>query len=393
MTDSIERRSSPVRATRRRFLEVSAASAALLATPWVRRAEAATIQMRALMWGSYLMPDVIAEYEKTYDVSFSPTFFDGNSEAYNKLRVGGTRDFDLVQADGFWPSLYYREGLIRAFDYAAIRNTAHYYPAFQPSNFRLLVDAPTGATFGVPYCWGGYGITYNMSRVDPEKVQSLEILFAPEMAGQLLTSARFEENIAVTGILVSAEMGTQTAPRPDGKPFNPYVLTDEELAEVERRLIAQKSLLLTRYPDNQTLASLLQAGAATTAAEFSQSYRKLNQMNAAGEIPDKFGHVLRPKEGALGWIDTWLISSGVQDGPRLDAAMGFIDMMISPELMAKLAREAGSCSTIDWRADATDLEKELFLMDRSDDIASMHQFDQPSSPEKWERVWSNMQAA
>ena len=37
------------------------------------------------------------------------SFFDGNSEAYNKLRVGGPNEFDLVQADGFWPQLYFQE--------------------------------------------------------------------------------------------------------------------------------------------------------------------------------------------------------------------------------------------------------------------------------------------
>ena len=44
------------------------------------------------------------------------------------------------------------------------------------------------------------------------------------------TSARFEENIALAGILAAHEMGTIEAERPDGKPFNPYVLTDDELA-------------------------------------------------------------------------------------------------------------------------------------------------------------------
>ncbi len=37
------------------------------------------------------------------------SFFDGNSEAYNKLCVGGPNEFDLVQTDGFWPQLYFQE--------------------------------------------------------------------------------------------------------------------------------------------------------------------------------------------------------------------------------------------------------------------------------------------
>ena len=52
-------------------------------------------------------------FEEKNNVKFVTSFFDGNSEAYNKLRVGGGKEFDLVQADGFWPQLYHREGLIR----------------------------------------------------------------------------------------------------------------------------------------------------------------------------------------------------------------------------------------------------------------------------------------
>ncbi|MDF2996668.1 MAG: extracellular solute-binding protein, partial [Xanthobacteraceae bacterium] len=32
-------------------------------------------------------------------------------------------------------------------------------------------------------------------------------------------------------------------------------------------------------------------------------------------------------------------------------------------------------------------------MDRTNELSDMYMFDQPSSPEKWERVWSRMQAA
>jgi hypothetical protein len=47
--------------------------------------------------------------------------------------------------------------------------------------------------------------------------------------------------------------------------------------------------------------------------------------------------------------------------------------------------------------DVTDmLPKEdvsLLMLDRTAELRGLHMFDQPSSPEKWERVWSEVEAA
>jgi len=385
---------SPAGFDRRKALKtIAAGAAAALATPYVRPASAAPTTLRALMWEVYAIPEVIKAFEDKHNVKFSPTFFDGNSEAYNKLRVGGTRDFDLVQADGFWPGLYYREKLIRAIDYAKIPNTAKVFPVFKPDRFKLLTDEATGKHFGVTWCWGSYGTTYNTALMPKDKVQSIECLFDPEFSGRLATSARFEENIALAGILVATRMGTKDKPRPDGKPFNPYVLTDEELAGVEKLLIEQKKLLLTRYNDNNTLQQLLESGAIAAAPEFAQSYRVLLAKKAKGEIDADFAHQLIPKEGGLGWVDTWLVTSGVADGPTLTLCEQFMDMMLAPEIMKQQALIGGASTTIDIRSIATPEEQKLYLMDRTEELSDMYMFDQPSSTEKWERVWSRMQAA
>ncbi len=66
-------------------------TAAALATPYIRPASAAVTSLRALMWEGYVLPDVVAAFEEEHQVKFAPSFFDGNSEAYNKLKLGGTR--------------------------------------------------------------------------------------------------------------------------------------------------------------------------------------------------------------------------------------------------------------------------------------------------------------
>ncbi|MBL9034531.1 MAG: twin-arginine translocation signal domain-containing protein, partial [Rhodospirillaceae bacterium] len=101
--------------SRRRLLRGAAVAAGAAAfrpcAPFISNAEAAETTLRLLMWQPYAMKDAIAAFEKDTGARFSPTFFDGNSEAFNKMKVGGTKDFDIVQADGFWPRLYFKQGL------------------------------------------------------------------------------------------------------------------------------------------------------------------------------------------------------------------------------------------------------------------------------------------
>jgi spermidine/putrescine-binding protein len=377
--------------TRRSILVAGAATA--LAAPFVRPSWAAPDTVRALMWEAYLLPDQITAFEESNKVKFVPSFFDGNSEAYNKLRVGGSKEFDLVQADGFWPQLYFREGLLREVDYSKVPNSSGYLPEFGAEVFKVLSDPQSGKKIGFPFCWGAYGITYDAGKVQPERTETLECMFSSDYSGMLSTSARFEENIALAALLVTERLGSRDKPRPDGKPFNPYVLSDEELAEVEKLLIQQKSLLLTRYQDNPTLFQLLQSGAVVAATEFAQVFRQLLTAEAQGAAPVDFRHALKMKEGGLGWVDTWLVTSGVQDGKKFDLCNSFIDLMISPTVMKKIGEVAGCSTTVDLRSISNETERKLFLMDRSNEIADLFMFDQPSSPEKWERVWSNVQAA
>ncbi|WP_439622976.1 ABC transporter substrate-binding protein [Shinella sp.] len=377
--------------TRRSIL--AAGTTAALTMPFIRPSWAAPDQVRALMWEAYLLPDQITAFEETNKVKFVPTFFDGNSEAYNKLRVGGSKEFDLVQADGFWPQLYYREKLLRTVDYAKVPNASGYLPEFQAAAFDVLSEPEAGGKIGFPFCWGAYGITYDAGKVAPGKTETLECMFNADYSGMLSTSSRFEENIALAALLVTDRLGSRTKPRPDGKPFNPYVLTDEELAEIEKLLVQQKALLLTRYQDNPTLFQLLQSGAVVAATEFAQVFRQLLTAESQGAPAVDFRHALKMKEGGLGWVDTWLVTSGVEDGPKLDLCYDFIEIMISAPVMKKIGEVAGCSTTVDLRAISTEDERKLFLMDRSSEIADLFMFDQPSSPEKWERVWSNVQAA
>lgn len=382
--------------SRRHLLGGAALAAGAVAfrpcAPFISNAEAAETTLRLLMWQPYAMKDAIAAFEKDTGARFSPTFFDGNSEAFNKMKVGGTKDFDIVQADGFWPRLYFKQGLTQGVDYGKIPNMANVFPEFLPSSFKLLATEDGATNVAAPNCWGGYGITVNSSKVAAEDIGSIGLLLNEKYAGKLSTNSRFEENIALMGILAASNLGTINGERPDGKPFNPYNLTDAELEETKKLLIAQKKLLMTRYQDYDALDRLMRGGAIWAAPEFAETYRHLTVLKKEGKLDFEVQHVLKPKEGGLGWVDTWMISSGA-DSERVELAHKWINQYLTKENFAEVVRSTGYGGTVDVRELLNAEEIALYFQEKSADASQLHMFDQPSSPEKWERIWSDVEAS
>ncbi len=384
--------------SRRSFLKAGVAGAATALSvrsqgPFIRDAGAATLELRWLGWEHYNVKSLTAEFEKKHKVKVSAGFFDGNSEAWNKLRAGGTKDFDLVMADGFWPRLYGKQGLVQPVDFGRLSNLKDVFSDFIPPAFPLLQEENGSRMIAAPNCWGGYGFTVNTDKVADADSESVGLLFNEKYKGHLSTSARFEENIALAGILAAHQMGTINGPRPDGKSFNPYVLTDEELAECKRLLIKQKGLLVNRWNDEDTLERLLRAQVVWASPEWSGIYRRIHFDKLDGKTKLNMKHVLRPKEGGLGWVDTWGITSGVTDSEKLEIAHEWINFRLQRENMVVVATEIGWAPTVDVRDLIPERYVETLFLNETSAIQGLYQFDAPSSPEKWERIWSEVEAA
>lgn len=384
--------------TRRSFIKQTGwgvAGAATMASvgPWVRTSKAAQLELRWLGWEHYNVKSLTAEFEKMHDCKVSAGFFDGNSECYNKLRAGGTEDFDLCMADGFWPRLYAKQGLTQPVDYNKISNMKYVFPDFLPPNYVLLREEDGQNMIAAPNCWGGYGFTVNMDKVAEEDRDSVYLMFNPKYKGHLCVSSRFEENIALAGILACTRMGTKDKPRPDGKPFNPYVLTDAELEECKKLLIQQKGLLVTRWQDEKTLERLLRSQVVWAAPEWSGVYRLIEFDRLDGKTKLNMTHVLQPKEGGLGWVDTWCVTSGVKDPDKLALCYEWINFRLSRETGVVVAKEIGWSPTVDVRDLIPKRYVDTLFLNQTSAIKNLYQFDAPSSPEKWERIWSEVEAA
>ena len=379
---------------RRQVMKTAMAAAGVaVAAPFVRKAEAATPTLRMLIWGAYLVQETVNEFESQFGAKIAAQFFDGNSEAFNKMRAGGTADFDLVMADGFWPRLYLKSGLVQPMDPAKVPNLSASFETFQPDSYELLTDKATGDRIGIQNCWGTYGITMNLSHIEEADRDSLNVMFDDKYAGHLTTGARFEENIALAGILAATQLGTKDGPRPDGEAFNPYQLTDAELEAAKQLLIKQKKLLVTRYQDYDQLEKLMRPGVVWASPEFGENFRRLTRARRAGEIDFDVAHLMHPKEGGLGWVDSWQLSSATKDPAIIDLAHAWVNHFVSVKSMTRVAMGVGNAPCYDIREGISKEDASLLMLDRTQEMKGLHMFDQPSSPEKWEQVWNEVEAS
>lgn len=388
-----ESRSSK-RFSRRKFLKSSAAAATTaVAFPHIRNAAAATPTIRNLQW-NYVPYNDIPGFEAEYGCKIESQFFDGNAQAYNKMKLGGTEDFDVVMADGFWPRQYLKSGLIQPIDQSKLTNLEYVHKEFLPEGGYDLLHDKEGTRIGSHQCWGSYGITANTSRIgEGDRTSLIRTMWNENYSQHIATSARFEENIANAGIIAAHQLGTKDDPRPDGNPFNPYIQTEEELVLSKELLIQQKPLVLMRFVDQSSAEALMRSGAVWAFQEWANTYRTMKQAYWAGDIDFDVSHALQPEEGGLGWIDSYQLSSGTTDSELIELIHHWFNWILKPENQHNVAVNGGTSPCVDVSDMLTAKEAELMMSDRVDELHGLYMFDQPSDPERWEKIWSEVQAA
>ena len=166
----------------------------------------------------------------------------------------------MVMADGFWPRLYFRQGLTQAVDYGKIPNMAGVFPEFLPPNFKLLADE-SGEQQGRGAELLGRLRHHRQHLAGRRRRHRLDRPAAQrEVCRPFLDQLALRGEHRADGHSRGDQAGHHRRRAADGKPFNPYNLTDEELEETKKLLIEQKKLLLTRYQDYDALDRLMRGG-------------------------------------------------------------------------------------------------------------------------------------
>lgn len=303
------------RIDRRNFLIGSAAAGALIAAPTVLRA--ASKELRILTWEGYAEPEWVDPFKQATGAEVKIVYVGSADEMFAKMQGSQGADFDVVTFDTSIFSRYIDANLLSPLDLAKMPNASNLAPEFHKVDAIVRGDEQ----FGLPFAWGSLPMVYDADAF-PTPPDSWEVMWDPQYAQQLI-SMDDANNCITWGALVL------------GLP-QPYNLSDADFEKVKQKLIEQKKLLLSYF-----------AGFDEGVNMFAQNNIKVMYSMGEPQVPalKKKGvnaALAIPKEGALGWLDCWVVSAGVKDA---DLAHQWIDGCLAGSVGTILTNKAGYGNT------------------------------------------------
>lgn len=266
-------------------------------------------RLSILEWSGYELPEFWLPFAEQYPgVNPEHTFFTEDAEAFAKLQSGF--DTDLVHPCSPWWNLYVQEGLVKPIDTSRLQN----WRGIDPN--MAAMGQFDGQQYFIPWDWG-----YESILVRTDKVQTIPTSWAdlanPEYAGHLALWDSGEANHIVAALALG---------------FDPWTTTAEQDAQIQQWLLDLKPNLLTYWVDFVELAQMMAAGDVWVASNaWADTYKSLLDEG----VPVQY---IEPREGKLGWVCGYGISSQAQN-PEL--ALAYIDAMIAPESMAAFSNTYG----------------------------------------------------
>ncbi len=228
-----------------------------------------------------------------------------------------------------------------------------------------------GATYAVPYLWGLNPIVYRKDIYKEEPTYAT--LFDPKYKGQLAMRDYALESIAVAGLYIGV-------PRDEV-----FTMSDAQLAESKKALIAQKPLLRTYWQTIGDLTNLFATNEVTCAFSWRVPFDALRDKMAMG--------MAKPKAGIFGWCDTFAIPTSTPDD-KVAAAHEFGNYLLGPDYAMAIA-EIGNYATASSiiRDKLTHEKQEAIFVD---DMSVMNSFMWAVAPPNysaWLKIWNEVKAA
>lgn len=248
-------------------------------------------------WADNFDTDVLAAFEKEYNVKINYDVFSSNEEMLAKLQAGANQ-YDLIQPSDYMVEVLIELGMLEELDYANLPNLSNISGKFQAPPF------DPEQKYSVVYMWGVTGIAYNPEFVtDP--ITSWQDLWDPKYKGKVVLLNDPREVIGM-GLIKNG--------------FSNSTLDPDELKIAVDDL---KTLLPSVVAfDTDTIKQKFIAGEVWIGTVWSGDAAFINE-------EDDIVEYAIPVEGATIWADTMAIPKGAKNK---DLAEKFMNYLLDPEV-------------------------------------------------------------
>lgn len=290
-------------------------------------ANAQTPVLRVLAWPGYAEPEVVESFEKATGAKVQVTTVDSDEALWQKVNGSRGTGFDLFAVNTAELQRYIDAGLVTALNPARIPRIQSQQPRFRdPAQIAGLQRRDTQGnilTYGVPFTFSSMGLIYDKRQLGSPPT-SLASLWNPAYKGKVLIYNGGTHNFS----LAAQRLGI--AP--------PFALPDDQWPAAVDALIAlrRNALALYTQPDEATRL-FMRHGAILMFANY--GLQQVQQLRAAGA---DVGYAI-VKEGALAWLDCWVITAGSRD---IELAHQWINHLLGPQASELLVNRQGLQNTL-----------------------------------------------
>lgn len=263
-------------------------------------------------WGEYISNgdddtlDVIAEFERTYNIKVNYTNFETNEELYNVL-VNSNSSYDVIIPSDYMVERLRSEGLLEKLDFSNIPNYENIDEQFRVNDFD-----PTGE-YTVPYTWGIVALVYNTTMIEEGAITGFKDMWNPEYKNSVLMFNNSRDAMAIAMQMCDPPIDPGAAS-----------FTEEDIDRATRKLIELKSCgSLKKYVMDQVFTEMEGSQSALAAYYGGDIYTMLDNN-------EDLDYCL-PEEGSNLFIDCMCIPTCCQNKENAEL---FINFMCDAEIAA-----------------------------------------------------------
>jgi len=251
--------------------------------------------IRIFNWGDFMDESIFEDFRAQTGIQVIISYYASNEEMYARISSGGGSEFDLIFPSDYKIEQMIREGLLAPINFNNIPNLRYIDERF----FDLPFDPDN--RYSVPYKWGTLGILYNTTMVGNTVVDSWDVLWDSQFAGNIFMYDSMRDSFAVALKRLGYSLNTTNI---------------DELHAARDSLIEQRPLVRAFVTDDVKNAMIV--GEAALAVVYSG-----DAMFSISQNPD-LNYVV-PREGSNIWFDSAVIPAGARNQAGAEAFINFIN--------------------------------------------------------------------
>lgn len=307
-------------------------------------------------------PAFIAAFEEKYNCKVVNQYMSSEEDLLTKLKTAKPGEIDVFLPNSTILTAAIDEGLLLPIDTGKLENFDALFERFKTQKENMKDDV----LYAVPFVWGSTAIAYNTDKIT-EAPTSMSALFDSKYAGKIAFRDDFNDAVMSAAIVLGQD------------PNSP-----SDLDAIKAKLIEQKKLNKTYWKTGDEFSKLFAGNQIDIGMMWSGQAASMKQEGQ----PIAF---VVPQDGAIGWVDSWGISSTSKNE---DLAYAFVDWMISKDFQYNWASGGGPAPVNQGAANAIDPEyaasagmdeaslNRLYFMEyRTDDVKKA-----------WNELWTEVKA-